>query len=427
MQLPDRSISSTLIQAISTGEFDPECDETALFFDLDWLDERLSSLKSAFPSGTNHAIAIKANPLLGVLKRIVSRGFGLEAATLPELHLAVSAGCEPKKIVFDSPAKTSRDIEYALDLGCHINCDSIEELDRVDRIIRANGNNGGATFGLRLNPQVGAGSIASTSVADQYSKFAVPVGIGTERIVQLFTNYEWLTGIHCHIGSQGCSLEMLVEGAQVISKLVFDIEESTNRKLIHIDIGGGLPAQYKSSNSTASFSDYANALEVNVANLLTNGRRLITEFGRHVHTNAGWMVSRVEYVKSATSPKTAIIHVGADMFLRECYRPDDWYHDIIALDSYGSEKDHSSGDVYNIAGPLCFAGDIVGYDRKLPRLVEGDLLVIKDAGAYTFSMWSRYNSRQFPKIFGYYKTDTGTVFEQLRKKESIPEVIDFWS
>jgi diaminopimelate decarboxylase len=77
-----------------------------------------------------------------------------------------------------------------------------------------------------------------------------------------------------------------------------------------------------------------------------------------------------------------------------------------------------------VAGPLCFSGDILERDIHLPELVEGDLLLIRDVGAYTFSMWSRYNSRQFPRVLGY--ENEGETMEILKEREDAENVVEFW-
>jgi diaminopimelate decarboxylase len=149
---------------------------------------------------------------------------------------------------------------------------------------------------------------------------------------------------------------------------------------------------------------------------------LITEFGRWVFTNPGWTASRVEYVKHDGNANTAMLHVGADLFLRECLNPNDWKHEYSVLDAKGNLKAETELQPWTLAGPLCFSGDIIAKGVMLPAIEEGDYLVIHDTGGYTFSMWSRYNSRQTPRILGY----SGQEFEIIRERESISEMLKFW-
>ena len=118
-----------------------------------------------------------------------------------------------------------------------------------------------------------------------------------------------------------------------------------------------------------------------------------------------------------------MIHVGADQLLRRCYQPEFWHHDISVTDRYGRLK--PAGDIeYTIAGPLCFGADIIARDIPLAQIEEGDYLMIHETGGYTLSMWSRYTSRQIPKVLGY--RHGGREFETLKSRETIDELYQFW-
>ena len=118
-------------------------------------------------------------------------------------------------------------------------------------------------------------------------------------------------------------------------------------------------------------------------------------------------------------------HVGADLFLRKCYNPDDWHHHITVVDKNGKLKTGTDINKYIVAGPLCFAGDVIARDLELPVVEEGDYILIHDTGAYTLSMWSRYNSRQMPKVIGY-STEHDT-FEIIKGRETKEDLFAFWS
>jgi diaminopimelate decarboxylase len=119
-----------------------------------------------------------------------------------------------------------------------------------------------------------------------------------------------------------------------------------------------------------------------------------------------------------------MIHVGADLFVRECLNPRDWSHEYAVFDGNGNLKTGLDDVPYNLAGPLCFAGDILAREIGLPPVEAGDYLAIRDTGSYTFSMWSRYNSRQTPAILGY--RNGGKRFEVIRRRETPEETIRFW-
>jgi len=117
-----------------------------------------------------------------------------------------------------------------------------------------------------------------------------------------------------------------------------------------------------------------------------------------------------------------MIHTGADLFVRECLNPRDWQHEYSVLDKTGKLKSGRSENPWNLAGPLCFSGDILAKNVPLPEIEEGDYIIIHDTGGYTFSMWSRYNSRFAPRILGYRDGD----FEILRERENMDQIISFW-
>lgn len=415
-------------RALQMKELITEDDTAVIFYDITFLEERIENLKNLFPESTLHAIAAKANPLPATLAKIRELGMGVEVASLPELYLAERTGFSPEKIVFDSPCKTNAELEYALKLGVYLNADSFEELDRIGEILKS--IKSASSIGLRINPQVGAGSIKSTSVADDISKFGVPVNDNSERIKEYYLKYCWLKGVHVHIGSQGCPVPLIIEGIGKVFALVNEInkelEKSTDAKLIDtFDIGGGLPVSYYPDKTPVSMSQFFRLLSENFPGLFNGQFRLITEFGRYVYANTAWVASKVEYVKREPHYNIVMTHVGADLFLRKCYNPGDWHHEVTVVDKNGKLKSGQDKNNYIIAGPLCFAGDIIANDLALPVVTEGDYLLIHDAGAYTLSMWSRYNSRQIPKVIAY-RTDRDS-FEILKDRELKEDLFDFWT
>jgi diaminopimelate decarboxylase len=423
-RITDKNISAVLNTAIKKKIISEE-DTSAVFYDLTFLKERIVELKKCFPSDTLHAIAVKANPLVNILKLIAKLNVGLETASLPELYLARKSKFTSNKIVFDSPVKTKAEIEYALKLGIHINADSLEELKIIDDLL--NKRNSKSTIGLRINPQVGTGKIKITSVAGEYSKFGVPVKYRRKEIVEAYKKYKWLSGIHLHIGSQGISLSMLLKGIKIVYNLAEEINEileKDNRKIKIFDIGGGLPVSYDKKKKSVSVKKYTAGIKKACPKLFTNNYKLITEFGRWIHVNSGWTVSRVEYVKEDAKVKTAALHAGADMFLREIYNPGDWKHEIIVFNKNGNIKRGKDKKKYVLAGPLCFAGDAVAVNISLPKINKDDYVVVKDTGGYTLSMWSRYNSRQIPKVVGYY--NNGKKFVIIKERETLDKIFKSW-
>ena len=426
--LSKEEMSKAFSLALTNKNLITEDDTAVIFYDFTFLKGRIANLKNLFPPTTLHAVAVKANPLTKSLIKIKEMGVGVEVASLPELYLAEKAGFQGHQIVFDSPCKTKKEIEYALKLGVYLNADSFDELDRINEILKTVKSK--SIIGIRINPQVGSGSIKATSVADSISKFGIPLNDNRDKLKEYYLGHGWLRSIHVHIGSQGCPVLLIIDGIRKVLNFANEVNESLKqvptRKLIEtFDIGGGLPVSYHLNKTPISMEQYHSMLTENFKELFNGQFKLITEFGRYIYANTGWVASKVEYVKREIKYNIAMTHVGADLLLRECYNPGDWHHQITIVDKEGKLKSGTDETPYIIAGPLCFAGDVIAKDLELPIVIEGDYILIHDTGAYTLSMWSRYNSRQIPKVIGFWnKNDT---FEVIKERESKEDLFEFWT
>lgn len=380
-----------------------EQDTAVIFHDLDVMHGRLNRIRSAFPEAQIQAVAIKANPVLGVLRSLVEAGAGLEAASWEEVSLALAAGCPPERIVFDSPAKTDWELRQALQLGVRLNADNLDELQRLHRLRPA------YPLGVRINPQVGAGSIAMTSVATRGGKFGM--GLDDTDLPGLFSQFPWLGGLHVHVGSQGCPMSQLVEGVLRVYRAALALGAS------FFDMGGGLGVNYQDPAASPAPEDYARALRQACPDW--GKLPLISEFGRWIQGPSGWVAARVEYVKSG---QLAVLHIGADMLLRLAYAPDDWFNRMEVLDAGGRPKS-GPPSAWTLAGPLCFGGDVIGRGVQLPEIEPGDWVVVHDVGAYTLGMWSRHCSRALPMVLGWHKGSLSV----LKARERLEDVVRFWS
>jgi diaminopimelate decarboxylase len=410
-RISPEAVSAALKAAWVTGTASKD-DPIVFFHDLQLMDRRINEVIDAFPNETLHAIAVKANPVIGVLRRCVELGAGLEAASWGEVELALAAGCAPRNVVLDSPVKTGEELRKALKLGLTVNADNAQELARIDQLPK----HPDCRIGLRVNPVVGAGSIEATSVAARGSKFGLPIFPDPGPVAELFGRYSWLKGIHVHVGSQGCGLELLSKGVA----RTWAFAESVGVDCF-FDVGGGVPTAYSDDADSYSPVEYWRRLE---AEAFPDGCRvpLITEFGRAIQAGCGWAAARVEYVKREDEIRTALMHLGGDGMPRTVYMPETWVHELLVLNANGEPKQGAT-EPWNVGGPLCFNGDFVAKQRHLPAIESGDWIIIRDAGAYTLSLWSRFCSRNSPSLVGY----RGEESQILRHRESTEELIRFWS
>ncbi|MCX5210023.1 diaminopimelate decarboxylase [Kitasatospora sp. NBC_00240] len=412
--------------AVREGLLDPEHALLAGFVDLDGVAASVAALRRAFPDGVEvlHAFAAKANCLVPVLERLRRLGMGCEVAGPGELAQALAAGFDPGRIVLDSPAKTRGELRRALDLGIAVNADSFQELDRIDGILA--GRRSSSRLGVRVNPQVGGGSIAGTSTATATSKFGVPLADdgSAERLLRAYRDRPWLTWVHVHVGSQGCPPELVAEGIARAVEFAEEVDRRLGRRQVTgIDIGGGLPVDFGSDDTAPGFDAYVALLRARVPALFGGRYRLVTEFGRSLLAKNGFTAAYVEYTKTAGGRRIAITHAGVQVAARTVFLPEAWPLRISAHDGTGAAKGGPPVP-QDVAGPCCFAGDLVARARPMPLLEPGDLVALLDTGAYYASNPFGYNSLLEPAVHGALIEADGTVrFELLRAAQTLDELL----
>lgn len=394
------------------------------FLDLEGIGASVAALKAAFPEGCLHTFAAKANCLDRVLTLLRGHGMGCEAASPGELQQALKAGFAPERIVFDSPAKTRAEIRFALERGIALNIDNFQELARVDAVMAETRSI--STIGVRVNPQVGVGAIAAMSTASRTSKFGIALDDpgNRARIVHAFRERPWLSCIHTHVGSQGCPLELIAHGVSKALELADEINAAGGRRQVRVlDVGGGLPVNFDGEEMRPSFEDYAGELRRAVPALFDGPYRLVTEFGRSLLAKNGFIAARVEYTKESGGRRIAITHAGAQVATRTVFMPEMWAIRISAFDRHGRPK-RGEPVPQDVAGPCCFAGDIIAHQRRLPLLEPDDIVLAHDTGAYYFSTPFQYNSLPRPAVWGFTIGAGGRVeFEPVRAEETIEEVL----
>ncbi|MFI9274968.1 diaminopimelate decarboxylase [Kitasatospora sp. NPDC052896] len=431
--MADRT-SLVIREAIRQGLLGPE-QPLAGFLDLDGLRRTVTDLHDAFagPAPVLHAFAVKAASLVPVLVLLAQWGMGCEVAGPGELELAVAAGVPPERIVLDSPAKTAAELLRAVRLGVAVNADNLQELGRIDRLRGLGATS--STFGLRINPQVGAGAITAMSTATDTSKFGVALRDpgARETVLRACLERPWLTRLHVHAGSQGVPLELIAAAVRAVYELAEEINDKAGRMRIgSLDIGGGLPVNFVDDEVRPTFRDHVAALRRGVPGLLDGRYALVTEFGRAVLAKNGFIVAAVEYTKEAGGRRIAVTHAGAQVATRTVFRPDAWPLRVGAFDRQGRPKGEPVV-AQDVAGPCCFAGDLVATRRPLPLLEPGDYVALYDTGAYYFSTPFGYNSLPRPAVHGF-RTDPDPAgadaapraaavrFATVRARQSLHEV-----
>ncbi|NGO46276.1 type III PLP-dependent enzyme domain-containing protein [Streptomyces ureilyticus] len=371
-----------------------------------------------------HAFAVKATPLVPVLRLLREEGLGAEVASAGELALARAAGVPPSRTVLDSPAKTPAELREALALGIAVNADNPQELARIDGLVQSAATR--SPIGLRVNPQVGGGSIEALSTATATSKFGVALRDegAREWVVRAYLDRPWLTRLHAHTGSQGIPLDLAARGAAQTYELAEEINERAGRRQIDtLDIGGGLPVNYASDAQSPAYAEYARLLARTVPGLFDGRYGLVTEFGRSLLAKHGVLLARVEYAKTAGGRAIAVTHAGVQIATRTVYAPATWPLRVGAYDAKGRPK-AGPEVVQDVAGPACFAGDLLAEGRALPLLGQGDYVAALDTGAYNFAHHYAYNSLLRPGIYGFGPDGAGGVrFATVRTPQTLEEIV----
>ncbi|MGW0711986.1 diaminopimelate decarboxylase [Streptomyces sp. NPDC002643] len=369
-----------------------------------------------------HAFAVKATPLVPVLRLLREAGIGAEVASPGELALARAAGMSPRQTVLDSPAKTPAELREALALGIAVNADNPQELDRIDALVKSATTR--SPLGIRVNPQVGGGAIEALSTATATSKFGVALRDegAREWVVRAYLDRPWLSRLHAHTGSQGMPLTLMIRGITEVYELAEEINRRAGRRQVDtIDIGGGLPVNFATEAATPTYAQYARLLAEAVPGLVGGRYGLVTEFGRSLLAKHGTVLARVEYTKYAGGRPIAVTHAGVQVATRTVYAPGSWPLRVVGYDTKGRVKE-GPAVVQDVAGPACFAGDLLAEGRALPLLEPGDHVAALDTGAYYFAHHYAYNSLPRPAVYGFAEGEGGVRFAVVREAQTMGEI-----
>ncbi|MGH8442312.1 MAG: diaminopimelate decarboxylase [Nevskiaceae bacterium] len=333
--------------------------------------------------GRDHLVcyAVKANSSLAVLQVLAKLGAGFDIVSGGELARVLKAGGDPRKIVFSGVGKTTAEMRQALvtGIGC-FNVESEAELLRLNE--SAVGLKKRAAIALRVNPDVDPKTHPYISTGLKASKFGVDIA-EAERLYARACTLPGLevTGVACHIGSQLQELAPFLDALARVLALT-DRLAAQGIALKHLDLGGGLGVPYD-RETPPSPAELAGAVREKLAG---RALKVLLEPGRAIAGNAGVLVTRVEYLKHGSEKNFAVVDAAMNDLLRPALY--EGWHAILPVRADGTGPQRT----YDVVGPVCESGDWLGRDRTL-AIAPGDLLAIRTAGAYGFTMSSNYNTR----------------------------------
>jgi len=350
--------------------------------------------------------AVKANSNIAILNLLARLGSGFDIVSLGELERVITAGGDPKKIVFSGVGKREDEILAALKIG--IRCFNIEVSGELDRINRLAGQLGViAPVSFRVNPDVDAKTHPYISTGLKENKFGIDIQQASieYRRAAAMPNIS-VAGIDCHIGSQLTETRPFLDALDKILDLVKALA-AEGIKLHHLDLGGGLGICYKDEQPPEP-AEYIQAI---LARLGKTDFEILLEPGRAIVGNAGILVTQVEYLKPTANKNFAVV----DAAMNDLVRPSLYsaWQNIIPVNL----KSNAAETTWDIVGPVCETGDFLGKERPL-RIAEGDLLAIRSSGAYGFTMSSNYNSR--PRLAELIVD--GSNLHVIRERETIAQL-----
>ena len=328
--------------------------------------------------------AVKANGNLGVLNALARLESGFDIVSLGELERVLAAGGEARRVVFSGVGKRADEMRRALELG--IRCFNVESEAELDRLNRVAGDVGRvAPVSLRVNPDVDPKTHPYIATGLKESKFGIDVAdaLAAYRRAADLPNLE-VVGVDCHIGSQLTSLAPFLDALDRVLSLAHRLA-GEGIALRHLDIGGGLGVRYRDETPPEP-AEYAEAINARLDGL---DMELLIEPGRAIAANAGVLLTRVEYLKPTAHRRFAIVDAAMNDLIRPALY--EAYHEVVPV----RRGERGEAAAYDLVGPVCESSDFLARDRSL-RLAPGDLLALRTAGAYGFSMASNYNGRPRP-------------------------------
>jgi diaminopimelate decarboxylase len=344
---------------------------------------RMDEAFGAYPHAIHYAL--KANSTLEIVRLLKSLGSSVDANSMGEVELALRCGFAPSQIMFTGVGKSADELARAISLGLKaINVESPGELERLDRL--AHEQKTVARVAIRINPDIDARSHPHISTGLKTNKFGVPIDAAAAVFREL-RHRPGLepVGVHSHIGSQITTIDPLLRAARAAVHFAVAMR-AEGVPLRHVDFGGGVGISYDGSPSVDP-AEYARAL---VEIVRPSGFTALVEPGRVLVGPAGTLVTRVVDIKHFEGARRFVV---LDAGMTELMRPALYgaFHRIEPV-----VLRDGSPITADIVGPVCESTDTFARDRDLPPLEVGDLVMVRDVGAYGAVMGSTYLRRPLP-------------------------------
>ncbi len=366
--------------------------------------------------GKNIFFSVKANSNQAILKLMNSLNIGADVVSVGELKRSLSAGFPPSKIIFEGVGKSKEDLIYAIQKNIRlINTESLEEIKLLQKF--ALEKNKIVDIGVRLNPNIDGGTISKISTGKKTDKFGIEIN-EIENIVSLVSNCSNLNliGISCHIGSQISDINAY-KNTFIEMKKAADKFLASGINIKHVDLGGGFHVQYNKNDPKFKIEDLKNELD---SCFNSSIYELSFEPGRYLIADAGILVTSIINTKKNGGINYLIVDAGMNTLVRPAMY--NAHHDIEAI-----SKKIENTITYTVAGPICESADIFIKNILLSKQNIGDILIIKNTGAYGKVMSSTYNTRSLPAEVLVNKENFAMIYTPEKIEKNIEEdIIPNW-
>ncbi len=336
--------------------------------------QQLQSFFKDLPYELHYAMKANENP--EILKIMLQNGLGVDAVSVNEIKRALSVGFPKEKIIYTPSCPSEEELLFGLSHQIHTHVGATEYFDIILKKFPY------TSIGLRINPGNQIGGNQKIATAHNDSKFGIPIN-QLDIIKRYIDKGLKVDSLHLHTGSDVHTWLDLARSADVI----FDFAKHFDR-LKYIDLGSGFKVKYHPDDKAINLQAYAGYIKHKI-DALPYPVRIKFEPGKFLVSESGVFLVKVNIVKQGYHKKFVGVNSGFHHFIRPMYY--DAYHEIVNL-----SNNEPTTEKYDVVGVLC-EEDTFARNRWLSHVQKDDILMIKNAGAYGFSMSSEYNLRHKPQ------------------------------
>ena len=366
---------------------------------------------SIFPKFTEH-FAVKAMPNPYMLKVLADCGCGGDCSSLPELMLCQLSGITGEQVIFTSNETPAEEFQLAYKQGNIINLDDITHIEflrdalggKFPELICFRFNPGPLKEGNAIigKPEEAKYGLTREQIFEAYKKSR---DFGAKRF-----------GLHTMVASNELNRDYFVDTAKMLFELAVELKEKLGIKIEFLDLGGGIGIPYKPGQKKVDLFEVAKKIRALYDSMIVpaglDGLEIKWECGRPITGPYGWLVTKAIHKKD-----TYRKYIGVDACMADLMRPGMYgaYHEVTVSGKEAAPKTQ----VYDVVGSLCENCDKFAVQRPLPKIENGDLVIIHDAGAHGRAMGFNYNGKLRA---GEILMRCDGSFVQIRRRETVQDL-----